>query len=172
MRLLVAEHGAPRRGEMRERKRVGGGPGRQQKDRDLMLEELGEPALDPLGPAVAAISERGARIRARNGGEDVRRDPRRVVAGEIHAIPFLDRMPWNLCRRGCPAKARGASKRRREPVQRGPAACKSCAMVFWAGAEKTSAAKAEFRDRRTLVFVIRIWQGTLGQYCCPSWRPA
>src|SRR5262245_5397478 len=130
MRLLVAEHGAPRWGEMRERKRVGGGPGRHQEDRDRMLEELGEPALDPLGPAVAAISERSARIRGRNGGEDVRRDPRRVVAGEIHAIPLLDRTQRNLCRRGRRAKASPLSKWCRWAAQRGAAARKPGAMVF------------------------------------------
>src|SRR5713226_1012916 len=31
---------------------------------------------------------------------------------------------------------------------------------------------AQFRVRRTLVFMGRIWQCKLGQYCCPSWRPA
>ena len=46
VRLGVAEHGAPRRREMRERQRVGRGPGRHQEDRDLVLEQLGEPPLD------------------------------------------------------------------------------------------------------------------------------
>src|SRR5262249_46293680 len=122
MRLLVAEHGAPRRGEMRERKRVGGSPGRHQEDRDLMFEELGESALDPLGPAVAAINERGARIRARHGGGDVRRDPRRVVAGEIHAIPSSIGSTATYAGAGAGRKSRGAL----EAAPMGAAAGRRC----------------------------------------------
>ena len=80
---------------MRERKRVGGGPGRHQEDRDLMLEEFPRTCARPArsrcrGPR----RERGACIRARNGGEDVRRDPRRVVAAKFMRSFLLDRMQF------------------------------------------------------------------------------
>jgi hypothetical protein len=38
--------------------------------------------------------------------------------------------------------------------------------------EETSNAKDHFLIRRTLAFMIRIWQGKVGQYCCPNWRLA
>jgi hypothetical protein len=87
MRLGVAEHGAPGRREMRERQRVGRGPGRHQEYRDLVLEQLGEPLLDVPGPGVAAIGERRAVVGATEGGEDVGCDAGRVVAGEVHGSP-------------------------------------------------------------------------------------
>ena len=52
-------------------------------DRDLVLENLGKSALDPIGPGVLAVGKRGTLVRARNGGEDFGRDPRGVFACEI-----------------------------------------------------------------------------------------
>ena len=71
---------------MGERQRIGGGAGRHQEDRDLMLEDLRETALDPRRPGVVAVGERRALVRGRDGGEDFGRDAGGVVAGEIHAL--------------------------------------------------------------------------------------
>src|SRR5262249_5302300 len=85
VRFVMAEHGAPGRGEMRQRERVRRRSGRHQEDRDLALEDFGEARLDALRPGIAAVSERRAGIRARNCGKDLGRDPGGVVTCEIHA---------------------------------------------------------------------------------------
>jgi len=86
VRLVVAEHGAPGRREVRERKRVRRGAGRHQEDRDLALKNLGECPLDASGPIIAAVGQRGALVRPRNGREDLRRDPGGVVACKVHDV--------------------------------------------------------------------------------------
>jgi hypothetical protein len=87
MCVLVAEHRAPRRSEVRKRKRVGRSPGGDQKNRDLMLEEVSQSALGTLGPGIAAVGERPALVRQRDGGQQLRGNSRRVVAREIHSSP-------------------------------------------------------------------------------------
>ena len=42
VRFVAAQHGAPRRREVRQRERVGRRPGRHQEHRDLALKNLGE----------------------------------------------------------------------------------------------------------------------------------
>jgi hypothetical protein len=84
MRLVVAEHRAPWRCEMRERQRIGGGAGRHEKNGDVALEHVSEPPLEAGRPVVVAIGERRPLIRARDGRQNLRRDPCGVVAGEIH----------------------------------------------------------------------------------------
>ncbi len=54
----MAEHRAPGRNKLRQRERVRGGPGRHQEHRDIVLEKLRKPALDPPGRLVVAIAER------------------------------------------------------------------------------------------------------------------
>jgi hypothetical protein len=49
-----------------------------------MLEQFGELLLDAAGQGIVAVGERDAVVRPRDRGEDLRRDRRRVVAGEIH----------------------------------------------------------------------------------------
>jgi len=153
VRLLMAEHGAPRRGEMRQRERVCRRSGRHQEDRDLALENFREARLHAPRPGIVAVSERSAGIRARNGGKDLGRDPGRVVTCEIHAA--------SLTR---PRIGRVNSVPGARP--------QTCSDGFLGTDEETSNAKVDFLDRRTLAFMIRIWQGKVGQYCCPNWRPA
>src|SRR5262249_19722346 len=100
MRSRVTEHRAPGRREMRQRQRIRTGPGRQQKDRHVVLEQLGEPRLDAPGPVVIAIGQRGAVVRPRNGGEDLGRDPGSVVAGEIHVLSRANG-EWRMANRVC-----------------------------------------------------------------------
>ena len=90
VRLVMAQHGAPGRREVRERERVRRGAGRHQEDRDLALKDLGECPLDPFGPVVVAVGQRGAVVGAGNGREDLRRDPGCVVACEVHDVFLSD----------------------------------------------------------------------------------
>jgi hypothetical protein len=69
---------------MRERERIGAGSGRHQENGDLALENLREAALDPPGPGIVAVGQRRPFIRARDRGENFRRNRRSIVAGEIH----------------------------------------------------------------------------------------
>ena len=86
VRLLMAEHGTPGRREVRECEGVRRGSGRHQEDRDLALKNLGECPLDPFGPAIAAVGQRGAVVRPGNGRKDLRRDPGCVVACKVHDV--------------------------------------------------------------------------------------
>ncbi len=135
VRLVVTQHGAPRGHEMGEGERIGGGPGRHQEHGDLALEERSELLLDAPGPLILPVGERRPAVGAPDGGQDFRGDPRGVVAGEVH-----EPVPYD-----------GAEHRPRPPAD------------FWAWAAETSHAEHHFPIRRSLVFMIRIWQGKLGQ---------
>ena len=74
VRLVMAEHGAPGRREMRERERIGRGSRRHQENRDLTRKHLGESLLDAPRPDVLPIAQRRALVRPRNSGEDLRGD--------------------------------------------------------------------------------------------------
>src|SRR5262249_41818836 len=86
MRLGMAEHGAPRRSEMRQCERVGRGSCRHQENCDLVREKFGEARFDASGPGIAAVAQRRALIRPRNGGKNLRRNPGGVVACEVHGL--------------------------------------------------------------------------------------
>ena len=53
MGFRVADDGAPRRCQMRERQGIGRRPGRHQEDGDLTFEDVRETFLDPFGEASA-----------------------------------------------------------------------------------------------------------------------
>src|SRR6185437_5811510 len=84
MRLFMAIDDAPRRHQRRQSKRIGGRAGGDRKDRDLVLEDLGETALDARADRVRAIRLLSTEIGPRQRGEDLGRDAGYVVAGEIH----------------------------------------------------------------------------------------
>ncbi len=84
VRLRVTEHDAPGRGDLRQRQRVGRGPGRHQEHRHVALENLGKAPLDRRGPSVIAVAARIAVVRLRDGVENRGRDRRGIVAGEVH----------------------------------------------------------------------------------------
>src|SRR5262249_24428616 len=86
MRLGMAQHGAPRRSEMRQCERVGRGSGRHQENCDLMREKFGEARFDASGPGIAGVGRRCALIRTRNGGKNLRLNPGGVVACEVHGL--------------------------------------------------------------------------------------
>ncbi len=172
MRLRMAEHRPPRRGKVGECERVGCCSSGHQENGGLTREKLGEPLLDAPRPGVAAVGQRGTLIRPRDGGKNLRRDPSRVVAREVHKFARRLHRPrkravWCLGSRSssCWAARRAQSSKLlgdRELVRP-----KSVA-VFGTrpGNFRT---QSDFLDRRTLAFMIRIWQGQVGQYCCPSW---
>ena len=56
MGLGMAEHDAPGRRDLRQRQRIGRGPGRHQEHRHLALEDLRQPPLDAGGPVVIAVA--------------------------------------------------------------------------------------------------------------------
>jgi hypothetical protein len=103
MRLGMAQDRSPWWRQMRQRQRIRRRPRGYQKDRDLVLEELGKTPFQGRSPDVVAVGERTALIRPRERGEDFRRGARRVVAREIQR--FL-RMSWpdNNLFRAMPAK--------------------------------------------------------------------
>src|SRR5262249_52252929 len=86
MRLGMAQDCTPGWREMRNRERIGGGPSRHQKDRDLMLEQLGKTLLEAPRDRVIAVGKRGALVRGRNRGQDLRRHRRRIVACKVHRL--------------------------------------------------------------------------------------
>ena len=86
VRLVVTEHGAPRRRQMRKREGVGRGSGRHQEHRDLALKNLREAPLGASGPVVTAVGQRGAVVGPGNGRHDLRRDPGRIVACKVHDV--------------------------------------------------------------------------------------
>ena len=71
--------------------RVGGGAGGDEKDRDLMVEDLREPCLDARGERVVAIGRHGPRIGPHESLHDGRAGAHDVVAGEIHRDDLLRR---------------------------------------------------------------------------------
>ena len=118
VRLVVAQHGAPRRREVCQRERVCRRAGRHQEHRDLALKNLGESSLDPLGPIIAAVGERGAVVRPGNGREDLRRDPGCVVACKVHGVLSADRRDGAAapCDGQAPGKRSAAGKVAIAPV--------------------------------------------------------
>ena len=85
VRFRMAQHRPPGRRQVRERERIGRRSGRHEKNGNVALEQLREFFLDTSGPGVVAVGQRRPVVRARNGGENFRRDRRRIIAGEIHA---------------------------------------------------------------------------------------
>ena len=61
--LAVADDGAPRRRQMRKRKRIGRRPRSDEEDCELMLEHLRKPVLQALGPVILPVGERLALVR-------------------------------------------------------------------------------------------------------------
>jgi hypothetical protein len=77
---------------MRDRERIGRGPGRYQENRHLMLEQLGKALLEAPRHRVIAVGERGAPIRSRNRGQNLRCHSDRIVACKVHRLsPALPR---------------------------------------------------------------------------------
>src|SRR5262249_6210941 len=122
------------------------------------------------------------------------RDPSRVVTCEIHAASLCACLAQGAARclaaggepggfillsRGTSEKrsttatiADGAADRSDEVGIGGPCPVNLLRSDFYARMRETSNAKDHFLIRRTLAFMIRIWQGKVGQYCCPNWRLA
>ena len=87
VRLRVAQHRAPRRRKVSDRKRIGGGTGRHQEDRAVALENLRDPRLDAPRRIVIPVPERKAFVGLADRLQDGGRDARGVVACEIHDGP-------------------------------------------------------------------------------------
>ncbi len=165
VRLVMAEHGAPGRREMRKRERIGRGSRRHQENRDLTRKHLGESLLDAPRPDVLPIAQCCALIRPRNSGEDLRGDGGCIVACEVHA-PSASLRP--RCQRHARLRAAPRPPLARDADHDDIATSRSGLFARCGGNFR---ATDHFLDRRTLAFMIRIWQGKVGQYCCPSWRP-
>src|SRR5438445_519272 len=82
-RQVATIDGGVRGGECGQGERIGRRPGGDRKDLDRMLEDLGEAALDPGGPVVAAIAEGGSLIRRRQRCDHLRRGAAGIVAAKV-----------------------------------------------------------------------------------------
>src|SRR5262249_42649040 len=80
----VAEHGAPRRRRVGERKRIGGGAGGDQKHGGVAPEKLGDAAFDRAREVVIAVAEGGAAGGAYDRVADGGRGAGRIIAGKVH----------------------------------------------------------------------------------------
>ena len=87
VRFLVAEHGLPGPGERGQRQRIGARAGGDEEGRHGPLENLAQQRLGALRIGVRAIGRRVDAARRDNGLENLRRDPRAVIAGEMHRNP-------------------------------------------------------------------------------------
>ena len=104
MRFLVAEHRLPGRRQRRERQRIGGGAGGDEKDRRLALEDFGEPRLGARGEVVGAVGGRVDAARGRDRIEDRRRHARRRCRWRNSFLPIPEAAPQP--RLSCPLPAR------------------------------------------------------------------
>lgn len=84
VRFGVTQHDAPRRRDLRQRQRIGRGPGRHEENGNVAFKDFAESTFGPFRPVVAAIAGRIALVGRSDGIENGGHDTCRIVAGEIH----------------------------------------------------------------------------------------
>lgn len=172
VRLLVAQHTAPGRGHMGERKRIGRGAGRRQKHRHLALEYFPDPALHVPRQLVIAVAEREALIRTRKRRQNAGCNACGVVAREVQGKRRL-RTEWSD-----PAGEAGPRAAISEPAGLGSIKLKGgqwnsaparpgqkwsirlvrIRLFGWPATERISLEEIEGRARPPLVGQGKIWQ--------------
>lgn len=83
MRKFVAERRAPRLDQRRDGERIGAGAGRDEGDRHVFPENLGQAPLGALRPIVRAIGWCCPVVGVDDGLKDCRRGAGGIVAGEV-----------------------------------------------------------------------------------------
>ncbi len=88
MGFAMAQHGPPRRRQMRQRQCIGGSAGAHQKYRHVTFKHFREPTLQPSGQGVVPVRNGASGVGANQSVQNRGRHSGGVIAGKFHVQSF------------------------------------------------------------------------------------